>query len=86
MAKVTAYTTTTTNSPSSPTPSSKFVIGRPVESFSNIVGTDRTIQEACNIGGAIMPSFQRLLLELPTDDDRLAVANQVKSFFHSASS
>jgi hypothetical protein len=46
-----------------------------VESFSNIVGTDRIIKEACNIGDAIAPSFQRLLLELPTDDDRLAVAN-----------
>jgi hypothetical protein len=60
------------NSPSSP---SKSVIGRLVESFSNTVGTDRIIKEACNIGGAIAPSFQRLLLELPTVDDRLAVAN-----------
>ena len=96
MAKVTAYTTT--NSHSSPSvirrtncsgylvdshsSSSKSVIGRPVESFSNTVGTDRIIKEACNIGGAIAPSFQRLLLELPTDDDRLAVANFIIESYH----
>jgi hypothetical protein len=95
MAKATAYTTT--NSPSSPSvirrtkcpdylvdspSSSKSVIGRPVESFSNIVGIDRTIKEACNIGGAIEPSTQRLLLELPTDDDRLAVANFIIESYH----
>jgi hypothetical protein len=71
MAKVTTASTTT-NSTSVRTDHpgylidscSKSVIGRPVESFSNIVATDRIIKEACNIGGAIQPSFQRLLLEL----------------------
>ena len=91
MAKVT--TSTTANSPSSSvrterpgylvdSSSSKSVIGRPVESFSNIVVTDRIIKEACNIGGAIAPYFQRLLLELPTDDDRLAVANFIIESYH----
>lgn len=68
MAKVKVTASTTTNPLSSPTvvradrlgylvdsSSSKSVIGRPVESFSNIVGTDRLIKEACNIGGAIAP-------------------------------
>jgi hypothetical protein len=95
MAKVTTASTTT-DSLSSPSvvrtkrpgylvdssSSSKSIIGRPVESFSNIVGTDRTIKEACNIGGAIAPYFQRLLLELPTDDDRLAVANFIIESYH----
>jgi hypothetical protein len=54
MAKVAAYNTT--NSPSSSSSTSKSIIGRPVESFSNIVGTDRTIKEACNIGGVIASS------------------------------
>jgi hypothetical protein len=62
--------------------SSKSVIGRPVESFSNVIGTDRTIKEACNIGGAIAPYFQGLLLELPSDDDRLAVANFIIESYH----
>ena len=62
--------------------SSKSVIGRPVESFSNIIATDRIIKKACNIGGAIQPSFQRLLLEIPTDDDRLAVANFIIKSYH----
>jgi hypothetical protein len=92
MAKV--ITSTTTNSPSSPpsvrtdrpgylvNSSSKSVIGRPVESFSNIVGTDRIIKEASNIDGAIVPSIQRLLLELPTADDRLVVANFIIESYH----
>jgi len=74
--------TTTTDRPGYLIDSSKSVIGRPVESFSNIVGIDRTIKEACNIGGVITPSFQRLLLELPTDDDRLAVANFIIESYH----
>jgi hypothetical protein len=88
MAKVTV--STTINSPSVRTDcpgylvdsSSKSVIGRPVESFSNIVGIDRIIKEACNIGSAIEPSIQRLLLELPTDDDRLAVAYFIIESYH----
>ena len=68
MAKVTASTTTNALSYSSPSvvrtdrpgylvvSSPKSVIGRPVEFFLNIVGTDRIIKEACNIGGAIAPS------------------------------
>ena len=63
-------------------PSSKSVICRPVESFSNVVGTDRIIKEACNLGGVIAPSIQRLLLELPTDDDKLAVANFIIESYH----
>ncbi len=60
--------------------SSRSVIGRPVESFSNIVATDRIIKEACN--GAIAPSIQRLLLELPTDDGKLAVVNFIIESYH----
>jgi hypothetical protein len=95
MAKVTASTTTTNSLSSSPSvvrtdrlgylvdsSSSKSIIDRPVESFSNIVGTDRIIKEACNIGGTIAPSIQLLLLELPTDDDRLAVANFIIESYH----
>lgn len=62
--------------------SSKSMIGRPVDSFSNIVGTDRIIKEACNVSGAIAPSIQRLLRELPTDDDKLAVANFITESYH----
>lgn len=89
MAKITA--SITTNSPYIRTDhsgylvdssSSKSIIGRPVDSFSNIVGTDRIIKEACNVGGAIAPSIQRLLLELPTDDDKLAVANFIIESYH----
>lgn len=90
MAKATTSTTTNSTSVRTDQPgylvdsssSSKSVIGRPVESFSNIVATDRIIKEACNIGGAIQPSFQRLLLELPTDDDRLAVASFIIESYH----
>jgi hypothetical protein len=88
MAKITA--SITTNSPYIRTDhpsylvdsSSKYIIGRPVDSFSNIVGTDRIIKEACNVGGAIAPSIQRLLSELPTDDDKLAVANFIIESYH----
>ena len=62
--------------------SSKSIIGRPVDSFSNIVGTDRIIKEACNVGDAIAPSIQRLLSEIPTDDDKLAVANFIIESYH----
>jgi hypothetical protein len=62
--------------------SSKSVIGRPVGSFSNIAETDRIIKEADNIECAIAPSVQRLLLELPTNDDRLAVANFIIESYH----
>ncbi len=90
MAKITA--SITTNSPYIRTDhpgylvdssSSKSIIGRPVDSFSNIVGTDRIIKEACNVGGgAIEPSIQRLLMELPTDDDKLAMANFIIESYH----
>ena len=87
MAKVTASTTTNSTSVRADHPgylidssSSKSVIGRPVESFSNIVATDHIIKEACN--GAIAPSIQRLLLELPTDDGKLAVANFIIESYH----
>ncbi len=89
MTKVTASTTTNSTSVRTDhlgylvdSSSSTSVIGRPVESFSNIVATNRIIKEACNIGGVIQPSFQRLLLELPTDDDRRAVANFIIESYH----
>jgi hypothetical protein len=46
-------------------------IGQPVESFSNNVSVDRTIKQACSLGGDLPPGFQRLFLELPTDEDRV---------------
>ena len=46
----------------------KKVIGRPIESISNNVSFDRRVKEACAISGQMRPSFQRLFLELPTDD------------------
>ena len=72
MAKVLSTSNATTTSSSAHVKWS--VVGKPVESLSNIVGIDRTIKEACNIGGAVAPSYQRLLLELPIDEDILAVA------------
>jgi hypothetical protein len=45
----------------------KKVIGQPVESFSNNVAIDRTIKQACSIGGDLAPGFQRMFLQLPTD-------------------
>jgi integrase len=57
-------------------------VGRPVESFSNVVGIDRKLKQACSIGGDVAPSFQRLLLELPTDKDREMVADFIIESYH----
>ena len=46
----------------------KKVMGRPIESISNNVSVDRKVKEACAISGQMRPSFQRLFLELSTDD------------------
>jgi hypothetical protein len=60
----------------------KKVIGQPVESFSNNVGIDRTIKEARSIGGELLPSFQRMFLQLPTDKDMLLLAEFIIDSYH----
>lgn len=60
----------------------KKVIGRPVDSFSNNIGIDRKCKQACTIGGEVLPSFQWLLLELPTDKDRELVADFIIDSYH----
>jgi hypothetical protein len=53
----------------------KKIIGQPVESFSNDPSVDNRIKLACSIGSKLPPSHQRLLLELPRDDDKILVAD-----------
>jgi hypothetical protein len=60
----------------------KKVIGQPVELFSNNVGIDRTIKEACSIGGDLLPSFQRMFLRLPTNKDILLLADFIIDSYH----
>jgi hypothetical protein len=60
----------------------KVVVGQPVESFSNVVGIDRKIKQACNIGGQVPASLQRLFLELPRDEDKELVADFIIDSYH----
>jgi hypothetical protein len=60
----------------------KKVIGQPVESFSNNVGVDRTIKQACSVGGDLLPSFQRIFLQLPTDKNMLLLAEFTIDSYH----
>jgi hypothetical protein len=61
----------------------KKVIGQPVESFSNVVGVDRKVKQACcNIGGQVPASLQRLFLELPRDEDKELVAEFIIDSYH----
>lgn len=53
----------------------KKIIGQRVESFSNDPSVDNRIKLACSIGSKLPPSHQRLLLELPRDDDKILVAD-----------
>ncbi len=62
----------------------KKVIGRPVESFSNVVSVDRKVKQACSIGGNLLPSYQRLFLELPRDDGKVLVADSYNRFLQPA--
>jgi hypothetical protein len=50
---------------------------QPVESFSNNVLADGKIKLACSsaVGGNLLPNFQRLFLELPSDEDKVSVAD-----------
>lgn len=60
----------------------KKVIGRPVESFSNIVGIDRKVKQACSIGGQVPASLQRLFLELARDEDKELIADFIIDSYH----
>jgi hypothetical protein len=46
----------------------------PVESFPNNVSVDGKIKLACSsgaVGGNLLPNFQHLFLELPSDEDQV---------------
>jgi hypothetical protein len=60
----------------------KVIIGKPVDSFSNNVSVDRKVKEACTINGELLPSFQRLFLELPTDHAKELVADFIIHSYH----
>lgn len=55
----------------------KKVIGGPAESFSNIVSVDRKVKQACSIGGNLLPRYRHLFLELPRDDGKVLMADQI---------
>jgi hypothetical protein len=60
----------------------KKVIGQPVEFFSNVVGIERKVKQACSIGGQVPASLQRLLLELPRDEDKELIADFIIDSYH----
>lgn len=51
------------------------VVGQPVEFFSNDLSVNRKVKLASSIGSNLAPSHQRLFLELPRDEDKVAVAD-----------
>jgi len=57
-------------------------VGQPVESFSNVVGVDRKVKQACSIGGQVPASLQRLVLELSRDEDKELIADFIIDSYH----
>lgn len=51
------------------------LVGQPVDSFSNDLAVDRKVKLASGVGSNLPPSHQRLFLEIPKDEDKVAIAD-----------